>query len=274
VARSADSWHVTVGDQQYVATRSPLTERDRIVAGLAVTEHLSAAGIAAASPVRTADGGLAATLDGDLLALVHEVPGRALSGVDPLDQQWWGDLLGTAHQRLAGFRHPRLARFAWLDPAAPHLAVANGIRPAVAAARHAATRLTVTDQLTYGVLHGDPAPESFRIDPATGRSGLTGWPAPAIGPLAYDVAAAAGYAGGLARSVELVDGYLAAGPVPREEMEVALPILMRYRLAERVDRYARRVAGPDVTEADRAGLADARAALTAWPPAGPEGSAG
>ena len=77
------------------------------------------------------------------------------------------------------------------------------------------TRLTVTDRLTYGVLHGDPAPEIFLVDPATGRAGLLDCGASGTGPLLYDVAAAVVYAGGTETSAELLDGYLAAGPVGR-----------------------------------------------------------
>ena len=121
-----------------------------------------------------------------------------------------------------------------------HLSVVPWLRRTVTDALAGVTRLTITDQLTYGVLHGDPAPEAFRIDPDTGRTGLVDWRAAATGPLVYDLAGAVGYAGGIDAATELVDGYLAAGPVAADEVESALPVLARYRLAECADQAARR----------------------------------
>ena len=95
--------------------------------------------------------------------------------------------------------------------------------------------------------------------PETGRAGLVDCGAGGTGPLVYDVAAAVHYAGGPECAAELVDGYLAAGPVHPDELEAALPVLLRFRWAVRADRSARHVA------AGRAGsrgeLHRARAAL-------------
>jgi homoserine kinase type II len=52
---------------------------------------------------------------------------------------------------------------------------------------------------------------------------------------------------------DLLDGYLSSGPVPREELESALPVLLRFRWAAEADRHAR--------AADHDGLARCRAAL-------------
>src|SRR5207245_4411064 len=106
------------------------------------------------------------------------------------------------------------------------------------------------DQLTYGILHGDPRARSFRLDVGTGRLGLVGWGAVAHGPLVYDVASAVLRAGGPAEAVELLDGYRAAGPVPKDELDAALPTMLRLRLAVRVDEFARRRAGGDGADPD------------------------
>jgi homoserine kinase type II len=169
------------------------------------------------------------------------VPGRELDRHDPVDQQFWGDTLGAAHRALAGFDDPHLGRFHGVRPDAPHLAVEPWVRPAVVEALAAAARLTVTDQLTYGVLHGDPAPGAFRLDAATGRLGLIDWGSAATGPLAYDAASAAMYAGGLSSAGELLDGYLAAGAVSRDELDAALPTMLRLRYAVQADHFAHRL---------------------------------
>ena len=256
----ADSrWRAEVDDGLVLVTLIPVAGQARLLAGLAVAEHLAHAGFPTGRPVRAADGAVVVLVDEGVVAVVRDVPGRPLDPNDPLDQQWWGDMLGAAHRALTGFGDPRVTRLARLNPEGAHLDIAPWLRPTVLGALAAVTRLTVTDQLTYGVLHGDPAPDVFRIDPETGRTGLVDWRAAATGPLVYDLAAAVGYAGGMAAAAELIDGYLAAAPVPAEEAEAALPVLLRYRLAERLDALARAARGGGAP--DWAALAATRSAI-------------
>ncbi|HYN96512.1 MAG TPA: phosphotransferase [Pilimelia sp.] len=266
--RSCRGWAVVAGDARFVARLFAATERPRVEAGLAAAERLRARGLAVGRPVRAADGGLTVAVDSGILALSAHVPGRPLAAADPIDQQWWGDLLGTAHRELDGFQHVGLPRWHGIRADAPHLEIEPWLRPAVADAVAALTKLTVTDQLTYGVLHGDPAAAAFRVDIATGRTGMLGWGPAATGPLVYDLAGAVTYAGDQARAAELLDGYAAAGPVTRDEIEATLPVLLRFRWAAEADWYARRlhtqdeVGGPDPAD-DRAALHAARDALAA-----------
>jgi len=239
-ALSEGRWRIAAAGHELLVTLTPAAGQARLLAGLAVAEHLARVGFPAGEPVRAADGAFTVPVEGGLLAVVRDVPGRSLDPADPVDQQWWGDLLGAAHRALTGFHHPGVPRLAWMSGEGAHLSVVPWLRRTVADALAGVTRLTITDQLTYGVLHGDPAPEAFRIDPDTGRTGLVDWRAAATGPLVYDLAGAVGYAGGIDAATELVDGYLAAGPVAADEVESALPVLVRYRLAECADQAARR----------------------------------
>ncbi|GAA4697913.1 phosphotransferase enzyme family protein [Phytohabitans rumicis] len=254
------AWLVRAEGERYVAKLAPLADRPQFEAGLAAADFLRHRGVLAGTPVRTADGALTAVVDEGVLALLYGVPGRPLEGDDPLDQQWWGDLLGRVHRKLDGFTHPGLAPWHWLRADANHLGVEPWLRPAVCAAVAAMTKLCVTDRLTYGVLHGDPHPRAFAIDADTGRSGLADWGAAAAGPLAYDVASAVLYAGGLPAAAELLDGYAAAGPVPADELHAALPVMVRFRWAARADWHARQLAEGD--ESHHAGLRAAQEALT------------
>jgi homoserine kinase type II len=68
--------------------------------------------------------------------------------------------------------------------------------------------------------------------------------------LLFDLAGAVAYAGGVDHAAELVDGYASAGPVTREEIDSALPVLLRFRWAVVADWHARALA---------AGVADAGA---------------
>jgi homoserine kinase type II len=262
---SATNWAVTVAAQPYVVKVVPASRRTPFEAGLAVAEYLLGQQSPAATGVRAVDGGLVGSLGDEVAALLRHVPGRPLDGTDPVDRQWWGDALGSAHQRLAGFRHPGMAKFHSVRGEAAHLGVADWVRPAVAAAIAAVRKLTVTDQLTYGVLHGDPAPSAFRLDPLTGRLGLVDWGPVASGPLMYDLASAVVYAGGPDAAKDLTDAYVAAGPVSREEIEAALPTMLLFRWAVYADHFAQRLsvdrAGGADEKADRRGLDTARAAL-------------
>lgn len=236
----ASSWLVEVdGGCRFVAKAAPAGERKPFEAGLAAAEHLCRAGTAAGRPVRAADGALSARTDSHTVALLEFVPGRPLVRDNPLDQHWWGDALGAAHRTLADFRHSHLARFQLPRTDGPHLGVEEWVRPAVSAAMAAMARLTVTDQLTYGIRHGDPAPDVFRFDLDTGRTGIVGWGSAGSGPLMYDVASAVMHAGGPLLAYDLIEAYLAAGPISRDELEATLPTMLRFRYAVQAWTFAR-----------------------------------
>jgi Ser/Thr protein kinase RdoA (MazF antagonist) len=260
------TWAVTADGEQFVVRLVDPSARPSLEAGLAAAVHLRARGLTIGEPLRTLAGSLTAETATGALSVLRRVPGRPLAAADPLDQQWWGDRLGAAHRGLAGFDHPGVRRWNWLNPEAPHLALEAWLRPAVADAVAAMTRLTVTDRLTYGVLHGDPAAHGFVVDPASGRTGSLDWGACGTGPLLYDVAAAVVHAGGPEAAADLIDGYLAAGPVGRDELDAGLPVLLRFRWAVQADWCARRLsaaAAPGDRPVDPAPLRDARRALEA-----------
>jgi Ser/Thr protein kinase RdoA (MazF antagonist) len=232
-------WEVMSGPDHYLVRLSEPETRLPVEAGLAAALHLRGRRIEAGEPVRTLGGGLTARLPDGALALLRRLPGRRLVGGDPIDQQLWGDRLGVLHRTLQTFHHPGLRAWQLLDPESAHLSIEPWLRAAVTEAVTAATRLTITDRLTYGVLHGDPEPGRFVVDPGTGRSGVLDCGASGVGPLVYDVAAAVAYAGGTDQAGDLLDGYLAAGPVGEGELHAALPVLLRLRWAVLAERAAR-----------------------------------
>ncbi|GAA0478334.1 hypothetical protein Ade02nite_67460 [Paractinoplanes deccanensis] len=246
-------WEVTAGPERYVVRLTEARCRQPVEAGLAAADHLRGRDIAAGEPVRTLSGGLTAQTAEGAFSVLRRLPGRRLDGGDPIDQQFWGDRLGVVHRALQGFHHPGLRPWRLLDPDAPHLRGEPWLRGAVLEAVTAATRLTVTDRLTYGVLHGDPAPGVFVVDPGTGRAGLLDCGASGLGPLVYDVAAAVAYTGGMAEAGDLIDGYLAAGPVGADELHAVLPVLLRLRWAVQADRAAR-LGLPDTLRSAKAAL--------------------
>lgn len=252
-----------VPPEQLIAKWIPDGRRDRALGGLAVAAHLATLGIDSGEPVPAVDGALAVPVHGGLLALLRPATGRQLDPADPIDQQFWGDLLGRVHRATATYAGPAPVRLGPLDPHAAHLRLEPWLRPAVADATSALLRLTVSDQLTYGVVHGDPQPGACRIDRETGRMSLVGWGWAASGLLLYDVANAVGYIGGIDAAGEFLDGYLAAGPLHPGEVAAGLPVVLRCRWARRADACARALhtGTSEDPDADRAALDQAREAL-------------
>ncbi|MEV0715609.1 phosphotransferase [Asanoa sp. NPDC050611] len=257
---TATTWLATIAGAGHLVTRVPLGERLRLEAGLAAACYLIERGVAAGEPVRALSGALVAEHDGAAYALVRCPPGRPLAPDDPIDQQWWGDALARLHAGLDGFAHSGLAPWHRVRPEAAHLDVEPWVREAVGSAYAAQTRLRVTDRLTYGVLHGRPRAAAFRLDPATGRTAVVWWGPAATGPLVADLAAAVVQAGDIGTD-ELVDGYAAAGTVHRDEIDAALPVLLRFDWAVRADDAARRLSASPGDDTARALLSAARVAL-------------
>jgi hypothetical protein len=84
-----------------------------------------------------------------------------------------------------------------------------------------------------GLLHADPAPEAFRLDPVTGRCGVIDW------------------------------SYFLHGPLSQPEIAHGLAPMLRFRWAVQADYFAWRVAENDLTgisgpEDNEKGLEDAR----------------
>jgi Ser/Thr protein kinase RdoA (MazF antagonist) len=256
---SGSEWSVTIDGRRYTVRIAPPSQRHDLVASLAIAETLDGAGIAVGRPVRTVDGALTATTSAGDMAVLLAVPGRPLDANDPLDQQWWGDLLGRAHRVLLRSQAGVPVRLGLPAASGPHLGVAPWLRAALADVSAAVTRLLVTDQVTYGVLHRDPRASGFRLDPGTGRTGLDGWGAPRVGPLVYDIAVAVRDAGGVAAAGDFIDGYVSAGPVTADEIAATLPVMLRLHWALIAEDRAREIAagGSDGSAGDRAGSPEA-----------------
>lgn len=236
-----------------------------LAGGLAVARRLDQAGIPAGAPEPTRTGDLTASAGGRRLGLLAWVPGEPLTGADQGERRLIGSTLGRVHRALSGAAVPATQRFHWVDPAARHLSLRPWLRPAVAAAVAALARPGLRAWST-GLLHADPAPGAFRLDPVTGRCGVIDWSTALYGPLLYDLASAAMFLGGLDRSGEMTEAYLAAGVLSRAETGEGLALMLRFRWAVQADYFARRIDGNDLTgiagpQDNERGLADARRAL-------------
>ncbi len=259
------TWFVTDGADRYVAKAVPAVDQRRFASGLAVAAHVQAAGIPAGAAVRTRDGRSVVDLDGYVLALLTFVEGAGLVGDTEAEQRLIGSTLARAHRALQGVTVPEADRFHWIDPDAEHLGIRDWVRPAVVDALAAWERLP-PESLTWGLLHTDPAPEAFLLDPDTGVCGLIDWDTGMVGPLMYDLASAVMYLGGPMEAKALVGAYLEEGVLDRSEVERTLAPMLRLRWAVQADYFARRISANDLTgiggsqENDK-GLEDARLGL-------------
>ncbi|RSM53697.1 serine kinase [Actinoplanes sp. ATCC 53533] len=259
------TWLVDDGASRWVAKSVVPGSRDQFVAGLTVAGRLQRAGIPAGAPVPTVGGQDVVAVGGYPLALLSWVAGDALTGESEREQRLIGVTLARVHRALAAESIEGVARFHWVDPAAAHLAVRGWVRPAVAAAVEAVEALGL-ETLSWGLLHTDPAPEAFRLDPATGVCGVIDWSVALAGPLLYDLASAVMYVGGAGRAGELVAAYLGEDVLTRSEVERGLLPMLRFRWAVQADYFARRIVEDDLTgisgpQENEKGLDDARRRL-------------
>ena len=259
------TWFVSEAGERWVAKAVVPESRRSFAGGLAVAGHVEAGGIRAGAPVPTRQGNLVADVDGVPVALLTRVAGDGLRSTGPAEQRLIGSTLARVHAALADVSSHDAERFHWVDAGAPHLAIRPWVRPAVTAVLGEYDAMAA-ESLSWGLLHTDPAPEAFRLNPVTGECGLIDWSTAMTGPLLYDLASAVMYVGGLARADPLVEAYVAGGVMSRTEAEQGLPTMVRFRWAVQADYFARRLTAGDLTgiasTADNeAGLADAHRGL-------------
>jgi homoserine kinase type II len=259
------TWTVDHSGRRWVLKAVTPEVGAQMAGGLAVAQRLEHAGIRAGRPEPTKSGGLTATAGGCWLGLLAWVPGEPLTGAGERQRRLLGTTLARVHRALSGQEVPLTQRFHWVDPAAGHLALRPWLRPAVAAAVGAVDRRRGEGWST-GLLHADPAPGAFRLDPVTGQCGVIDWSAALRGPLLYDLASAVMYLGGPRSAADMIDAYLAAGTMGRTEVAEGLELMLRFRWAVQADYFARRITGNDLTgitgpEENEKGLEDARRAL-------------
>jgi homoserine kinase type II len=243
------TWWVDFGSERAVAKHTPGWNRDGLIRGMRVATIVQDAGIPSGAPIPACDQRLVVDTEAGPIALLRFVP-----GVEPPDNESGlsiiGETLGRVHLILRASL-PESARTLYRpDPDADCIEVApDWVRPGIQRALadyHALDPRT----LTHGLLHTDPAPEAFLVDPVTGTTGLIDWTDAVWGPLLYDVASAVMYVGGPERAEPMLDAYLGTGAVAADELRRGLDVLRRYRWAIQAWYFAGRIADNDMTGID------------------------
>lgn len=260
---NSETWLVEHQGSNYVAKRVAPGALAELVAGCQVATALAAAGFVTGPPVPTSDGRL--VLTEHAMALLEYVPGRELEGESDEEQRWIARTLAGVHCAGSPASGPSPATFMadWLSQVLPGVEAHPWLVKVVESVREETDPLNVT----WAVLHTDPAPEAFVRNDSTGVTGLIDWAGARRGPVLYDVASAVMYLGGPERAAAFLSTYRTYGPLAVGEME-HLDAFRRFREAIQGTYFAWRLAANDLTGVvDRAenekGLNDARRRLAA-----------
>lgn len=227
--------------------------------GLAAAARLAAVGIETGAPLPTADGRLFAEVREHHVAVLRYVDGDPLTSA-PEHHPAIGTTLGRVHRMLPATPGDPVGWFDLVGQFEAYLGLEPWVRPAVEHAQLGLVTLAAEQELSWATLHGDPAPEAFRAQPA-GGVGLIDWGSAMTGPVLYDVASAAMYVGG--ESPALTAAYLAERPGSAVEVRVGLPVFLRFRWAVQAAYFAWRCStdvrtGLTGAEGNVKGLNDAR----------------
>ncbi len=168
------------------------------------------------------------------------------------------------HHLIAGVDEGLGALLSGVDGDAHHLGREPCVRIAVAHAVHEWERIR-PEVSTWDFLHGDPAPEVFRQNGSSDECGIIDWASGVHGPCVCDLASACMYLDRGAGS-DVVEAHAASSPVPRREIELGLPALLRHRYAVQADYFARRLKDGDLMgltdqDGNQRGLDDAHQML-------------
>ena len=254
-------WAVDRGQERWVAKAVPARGADGFTTGLEIAARLDQAGIAAGAPRPTLDGQITVVLGDWAMALLRRVEGAELTDETEHEMRLIGRTLGNVHRAL-GTVTAGSGNWAGWDPHADYLDVQPWVRPAVQAGIDGVEQLGLAS-LTWGFVHGDPAPEAFLLDATTGTCGLIDWGAAERAPLLHDLASAVMYVGGPERAKPLIDAYRETGAIPDAEIARGLLPALDYRQAGQAAYFAYRINRHDMTGIDdpaenHAGLDHAR----------------
>ena len=176
-------------DGSFVAKWVPTASAGALASGCEVAQLLAGRGLVTGEPLPTLDGRLTVPVGQGAAALLRFVAGEPLTADSVRDQLAMAVTLARVH---AAETTTSSAPFMSDEVAELVHDVQPWIRPTVGVVLDEYDRLPA---LTWGVLHGDPAPEAFRRQ-ETGEVALIDWTASARGPVLYDVASAVMYLGG------------------------------------------------------------------------------
>jgi homoserine kinase type II len=237
----------------WVAKWVPERSANALLAGCETAAIVEAAGIPAGAARRAAGGSLALSLGAGVVVLLEEVAGRPLTGESDDEQRLMAEVLHAAHRATDLGEQQEHFHETWLTPGA----FTPGWLASVLTRMHA--EYATLPPLRWARLHNDPAPEAFRHDPESGRTGLIDWAGSTPGPVLYDVASAVMYLGGPNHAGAFLTAY---GDAAAEHLDTFRRLRWCVQATYFVDRLSRHdLTGIDDRSHNEKGLEDARRGL-------------
>ena len=232
---------VDLGDQRAVLKWVRDSSAGALAAGCEVARRFARLGLITGEPLPTAAGELIYPAEVGAVALLRFVDGSPLSPTSPRDQHDLAVTLAAVHAVEA----TRKSGLFISDPVAELVHdVEPWVRPTVDRVLDEYHHLP---ELTWGLLHADPAPDAFRRRPETDQVALIDWSSTTRGPVLYDVASALMYLGGRRNAASFWEAYVGHSPAPSSELADHLGALTRYRAAVQAAYFSWRIATVDDT---------------------------
>lgn len=227
-------------DGQAVLKWVPDSSVAALAAGCEVARRLARHGLVTGEPFPTIIGDLTYPAGQGAAALLRFVSGEQLNPNDPRDQQDMAITLAAIHASESTLH------------SGPYgcdqiVAMTHDVEPWVAPTiTRVLEEYRGLPDLTWGLLHTDPAPEAF-LRANSGEVAVIDWTGAGRGPVLYDVASALMYLGGRQHAEPFWNAYLSHSPAPTRELTEHLGAFTRYRAAVQAAYFSMRIATQDRT---------------------------
>ncbi|GGY04317.1 phosphotransferase enzyme family protein [Streptomyces minutiscleroticus] len=233
---NSHTWQVANGERRYVLKAVPKSHGAGFAAGLGVARGVAEQGILSGTPNTTTTGDLV-VLEGDWCwGLLDYMDGERVDRTDAEQMRIVGGTLAAIHRALVD--HPVPAgvitwpQIDWLlaenEALKPYPWIQRAMREALE---------VIPDDLTLGVVHGDPRVTEFRIKNGTG--GLLDWGEVMYGPHVFDVASTLIYLDDEADKESFLRGYLATSVIDASQLAY-VDVMRKFRYAVEAWFFAHR----------------------------------
>lgn len=224
---NSHTWQIANGERRYVLKAVPKSHATGFEAGLGVARAVAEKGIRSGTPNLSTTGDLVVH-DGDWCwGLLDHMGGERVDSADAGHMRIVGGTLASVHRALSDHPAPagvmKWPGIDWLlaenEAVGPYPWIQRAMREALEA---------IPDDLTLGVVHGDPRVTEFRIE--DGEGGLLDWGEVMYMPHVFDVASTLIYLDDEADRESFLRGYLATAVIDASELAY-VDVMRKFRYA-------------------------------------------
>ncbi|RNG34162.1 hypothetical protein EEJ42_06355 [Streptomyces botrytidirepellens] len=233
---NSHTWQVAKGDRRYVLKAVPESHAAGFEAGLGVAHAVAGHGIPSGAPNATITGELVVHDNDWCWGLLDYMGGTRVDTTDPAQMRTVGGTLASIHRALSVLPAPTTVmswnHIDWLLAENEALEAYPWIQRAIREARE-----VIPDDLTAGVVHGDPRVSEFRIE--NGVGGLLDWGEVMYAPHIFDVASTLIYLDDDADKQAFLRGYLEHSIIDASEL-AHVDAMRKFRYAVEAWMFAHR----------------------------------